>query len=727
VKSFDPHALHAFWAQLLVLVASAHALGLLARRLGQPPVVGALAAGFLLGPSAFGIVAPGAFAWLFPGGVDEAQLLSGVAWVGVALLLVATGFETDLALVRRLGRAASFVASGSLLVPLATGIGVGLLLPDALLGPKAPREVFALFVGTALAISALPVIAAVLAELDLMRRNVGQITLAAATVNDVVGWILLGVVAGAAQSGSFAAGSLLWRLVVTVLFLAAAFGPGQRVVDAVFEDLRRRGGHVRAALAATLLLAFAGGVVTQSFGVEPIFGAFVAGVLCGRSKFQHPETFARIEAPMTAFFAPVFFASAGLRADLRGLADPTTLGWAAVVLAAASLSKFVGAFGGARLAGLGAREGFALGAALNARGAVELVIATVGLSAGVLNADSYTIVVLVALATSMMAPPLLRAAMAGGAGSAEERERLDRERLHGRSVLVRPHRVLLPTHGGPNSLLAARILDLAWPEGTEVAVLSAGADVPEDDLARVLAVFERKPVEHVHARGGDPLAAVLERAALGYGALVVGATERPVGGRLVSAFVDALLARSPIPVLLVRRARGGPERDVEGFRRILVPAVGTWPGRAAQEVACGIARRLDARVVLAHVVTSPAPGEEMAWSRRFWTRHPGDGVDPVDAAEAGVVTDPVALRVVNEAQSLAREMGVAAEHAIRIGVSVAGELLALSREASADLLVLPASVRQLSERPFLGYGVEHILEHGECAVVVVSVPPGWRG
>jgi nucleotide-binding universal stress UspA family protein len=127
-------------------------------------------------------------------------------------------------------------------------------------------------------------------------------------------------------------------------------------------------------------------------------------------------------------------------------------------------------------------------------------------------------------------------------------------------------------------------------------------------------------------------------------------------------------------------------------------------------------------VVLAHVVTSPAPGEEIAWSRRFWTRDlraVGGG--------AGSVADPVAQRLVNEAQSLAQEMGVAAESAIRIGVSVAGELLALSREAGADLLVLPASVRQLSERPFLGYGVEHLLERSECAVVAVSVPPGWRG
>jgi Kef-type K+ transport system membrane component KefB len=702
-----------FWLQLLAILGAAHGLGALARRLRQPPVVGALAAGVLLGPAGLGLLWPDGQQRLFPSDPTQWAFLQGVSWIAVMLLVVVTGFETDLALMRRLGRAALLVATGSLVVPFAAGIALGSVLPAGLIGEGSSRSLFSLFLAAALAISALPVIAKILGELDLMRRNVGQITVAAAAFGDVTGWLLLGAVASAARSGSFEAGALALRFVAVLALLVLCLTAGQRGVDALFRAARRAGADVAALVALTLGLAVLGGIVTYALGIEPIFGGFVAGILCGRSKYQAGDTFGRLETLTLVFFAPVFFATAGLRTDLRLLSDPATLGWALAVLAAASLSKFAGAFAGARAAGLHVREGVALGAALNARGAVELVIATVGLSLGVLNQTSYTIVVLVALATSLMAPPLLRLAMASWPGSPEEQERLARERVHRESLLVRPSRLLLPTHGGPNSLLAARILDLAWPEGTQVTVLSAGASVPPEDLARVLEVFRSKPVEHLHARSDDAAAAVLEQTALGYGALVVGATDRRVEGRLVSSFVDAVLAGSPVPVIMIRGGSKTAAEDVPRIRRILVPAIGTDPGRAAQEVAFGIAQRVEAQVLLAHVVTTPAPADEFAYSRRFWTR-----------AEEGA--GAVAARVVEEARALADELGVATETAIRIGVSVSGEIRSLAREAGIDLVVLPASVRQLSERPFLGYGVEHLLEHGESTLVVVSVPPGWR-
>jgi nucleotide-binding universal stress UspA family protein len=211
-------------------------------------------------------------------------------------------------------------------------------------------------------------------------------------------------------------------------------------------------------------------------------------------------------------------------------------------------------------------------------------------------------------------------------------------------------------------------------------------------------VLAERPMTYRHEAGKEPLRAILDQAALGYGAIAVGATDEKIAGTLISPIVDQLLESSPLPVLMVRQALGSPPAEALRVRRVLVPAVGTLPGRAALEVAYGVAKRLDARVLLAHVVTMPA----------------------VAAARAEVVG-----HVVEEAMALARELGVRAEPAICTGLSASEEILRLAREKHVDLLVLAANLRQFTGRPFLGHGVEYLLEEAPPTVVVVTAPPGW--
>jgi Kef-type K+ transport system membrane component KefB len=713
------HQLLVFWLELFVLLLGARGLGTLMRRVGQPSVIGELAAGLLLGPSVLGQLAPATQVWLFPSDPVQRALLSSVSWLGALLLLIVTGLETDLGLVRRLGTKAARVAVGSLVIPVLCGLAVGFAMPDAFLGPQARREVFALFMATALGISALPVIAKVLSELDLMRRNIAQVILATAMADDVIGWILLGMVAGLAQSGEIAVGRVVWTSLGLLLFLVGAFTVGQRMVEALLREARRRRGGSSAALTITVLVALFAGTLTHSLGLEAVFGAFIAGIVLGHSRFQEHEVFSTLQAVTFNIMAPLFFAGAGLRADLTLLRDPTVVTWALIVLLVASASKFIGAYIGSRFARLPRREGLALGVGLNARGAVEIVVATVGLSLGVLNQSSYTVVILIAMATSMMAPPLLRSVLKGWRGSKEERERLERERVLSDNVLVRPSRLLLPSHGGPNSLLAARILDLAWPEGAEVTLFSAGKDVPEEDLERVRAVFTSRPVSHEHAAAKEALEAILEQAVLGYGAIAVGATDTKIEGRLISPVVDALLAASPLPVIMVRRGARVSPSSLPRFQRILVPAIGTQPGRAAQEMAYSVARRQGARVLIAHVVTTPTLGQQLAMPT--WRDPAREEVDTPASSERAEVAE----RVVEEARGLAEKMGARAETAIRTGVSAPEEILGLARERGVDLIVLAANLRQLSGRPFLGHGVEYLLENSESTIVVVTAPPGW--
>lgn len=720
------HQLLLFWLQLLVLLASARGLGALARSMGQPGVVGELAAGLLLGPSVLGRIAPGLFEWLFPPEPTQRALVAAVAWIGVFLLLVDTGFETDLGLIRRFRRAMLRVCVGSLVLPVCVGIAIGLALPASFLGPEGSRVVFALFMGTALGISALPVIARILSDLDLMRRDVAQVTIAAAMANDVAGWTLLGVVSGLARFGSVS----VQRLALTLVGLTAlgwlSWTWGQRGIDAALRRLRVQRSSLSAQTTVVALVALCAGVATHAIGLEAVLGAFLAGVLIGRSRYHEPEVFDRLRGVTAGFFAPIFFASAGLRVDLGLLADASTLGWGLAVLAAATASKLVGSYAGARSAGFSRLDGLAIGAGLNARGAVEIVIATVGLSLGILGTGSYSIVVLMAMATSMMAPPMLRAVMKRWPGSEEEQARLARERQLVGNVLLRPARILLPSHGGPNSILAARIVDLVWPEGQEVTVLSAGADVPRDDLARVFTVFGDRPLVHEHVPAKSAIDAILGQAALGYGAIALGATDLAMEGRLASPIIDDLLARSPLPLLMVRRG-ALPIEDVPRWERVMVPVTGTRAGRAALEVALAVGRHSGASVLLAHVVTAPEHTMLRQDDRLASAFSDEMSERGLEAGESGDLRLQTAERLLAEARALAQEMGVSVETAIRRDTSAADALLALAREHDVDLVVLAAHLRQLSGRPFLGHGVEYLLARSESTVIVVTSPAGTAG
>ena len=214
------HELLVFWCQLLVLLTAARVGGYVLRLAGQPRVIGELVAGVVLGPSVFGELWPRGWTWLFPDDDRQAGLLLGLAWFGIVLLLMTTGAETDLSAVRRHGRAMVTTAVGSLVVPFGAGIALGWWLPVGFIGDQGSRGTFAVFIGIALAISSLPVAARILGDLGLLHRPLGQLVLTVAMTNDVVGWILLGILAGVAERGSVSTGELSIVIAGTVAIAA---------------------------------------------------------------------------------------------------------------------------------------------------------------------------------------------------------------------------------------------------------------------------------------------------------------------------------------------------------------------------------------------------------------------------------------------------------------------------------------------------------------------------
>lgn len=408
VAALAHHALLLFLLQVAGLLGLAFALGRLCVRFKMPSVVGELLAGVLLGPSLLGALAPGFAERLFPAEPDQFHLLDAVGQLGVILLVGLTGVEMDLRLVRRRGATAARVSLAGLIVPLGFGVAAGFLAPATLLPDSGDRTVFALFLGVALAVSAIPVAAKILIDMNLIHRNVGQLTLAAAAVDDAIGWLLLSVVSAMATTGVVHGSEVALSVLAVV---GTVVGAVVLLRPLAARALRLAGRDDGPFVAVVAVIVIGSAAATHAMKLEAILGGFVAGlVIASCREFDHARI-ASLRTVVLGVLAPLFFATAGLRVDLTALADPTVALAGVVVLTLAIAGKFGGAYLGAKASRLGHWEAVALGAGLNARGVIGLVVAGAGLRLAVLTPQAYTLVVLVAVVTSLMTPPVLRAAM----------------------------------------------------------------------------------------------------------------------------------------------------------------------------------------------------------------------------------------------------------------------------------------------------------------------------
>ncbi|WP_406205542.1 cation:proton antiporter [Kitasatospora sp. NBC_01560] len=418
VSALPTHQLLLLLTQICVLLALALLCGRAAARIGMPPVVGELSVGVLFGPSVLGHIAPELSDRLLPAIPEQFHLLDAVGQIGVILLVGITGMEVDLALVRRRGRSTLNVALLGLVVPFALGVATGYLLPDSLIPAATGRTVFAIFLGVALCVSAMPVIAKTLTDMNLLHRNIGQLIITAAIVDDVIGWLLLSVVSAMAV-GPLDYGNAVLGLGRAILVVLVAGTVGRRLVGRLMRKAASsREPAVPIATGAALLLGSA--AVTQALNLEAMFGAFLAGALIGTTGQEVVRRLAPLRTVVLAVFAPLFFASAGLRIDLASLRHPSVALAGAAVLLVAVIGKFGGAFLGALVGRLNRWEALALGAGMNARGVIQIVIATAGLRLGVLTTDMYTVIILIAITTSAMAPPVLNQAVRRIEQTAEE-------------------------------------------------------------------------------------------------------------------------------------------------------------------------------------------------------------------------------------------------------------------------------------------------------------------
>ncbi len=385
-------------ADLALIIILARLLGMAAKRIGQPPVLGEIVAGILLGPTIWGTKIT---ATLFPPTLIPP--LTALADIGLVLFMFVVGYEVDLGLVKGRGRVAASVAIGSIVLPLLLGSGLGVWLAHRYHVPN--PTTFVLFFGTAMSITAFPVLARILSDRGLHRTRVGGLALAAASVDDVLAWALLAVVIAVAGAS---AGHNQFRLLLAPVYAAVMIWLVRPALRRLAEVYQRQGRLTPNVLAAVLALVLLSSYATDWMGVKFIFGAFVFGIVMPRDVPALREAILeRLEQVSVLVLLPVFFVIAGLNVNLRGIGLSGLVDLVLIMLVAVA-GKFGGAYYGARLTGVRRRQSGALAALMNTRGLTEIVILTVGLQLGILNKPLFTLMVVMAVVTTGMAGPLLK-------------------------------------------------------------------------------------------------------------------------------------------------------------------------------------------------------------------------------------------------------------------------------------------------------------------------------
>jgi Kef-type K+ transport system membrane component KefB len=389
--------------QLIVVLGAARLAGWASTRLGQPRVVGEMAAGIMLGPSLMGWLAPGFSQAVLS--ADKLGGLSALSQLGLLIFMFLIGLELHPAHLRESGPAAAAISLASLLAPFALGAALAAALHPWLADGPVPALHFALFIGTAMSITAFPVLARILSERGMLQTPVGAMAIACAAADDILAWCLLAAVVFLIHSAS--AGLPIWLMLAGGAAYVAAMLTGVRRIASRLLDSARSTPLTQAQLAVVLLVMAGSAAITEWLGVHALFGAFLAGAIMPRDASFARQVRAKLEDITVVFLLPLFFAATGLRTNVGLLGSGSLWLYAALLLAAAVLGKLGGASVAARAAGMPWRESLAVGALMNTRGLMELVVAGIGLEIGVISPAVYTMLVLIALATTCMTSPLL--------------------------------------------------------------------------------------------------------------------------------------------------------------------------------------------------------------------------------------------------------------------------------------------------------------------------------
>ncbi len=389
-----------------VLLASARFFGEIALYFRLPSVFGEILAGILLGPTVMGTLFPEISGLLFPRSGIGALLLDGIITLSIVLFLLVAGLEANISTMRRQGKTVATIGLSGILFPSAIGFVIAWYFPYQLgYQSGADHLIFAMFIATALSISALPVIAKTLMDLDLYRSDIGMMIVAAAIFNDLIGWITFAVILSLLGSGINNSFSLVWTITLTFTFTLFMLTVFRRLFNRILPWIQVYTSWPGGQLGLIMSLALLGAAFTEWIGVHAIFGSFLVGIAMGDTPHFRERLRVIIDQFISFFFAPLFFASIGLKLNFAKSFDPFLV---VTILIIACLGKVLGCSLGARIGGLSNRESWAIGVGMNARGAMEIILGLLALRFQLISEKLFVALVFMAVVTSLASGPLMQ-------------------------------------------------------------------------------------------------------------------------------------------------------------------------------------------------------------------------------------------------------------------------------------------------------------------------------
>lgn len=399
MQNLAPHFL-----TLIVVIAFARLIGLLFRKIGQPPVMGEVLGGIILGPSLFGYFFPEMTSYLFH--TDSLVFLKHVAELGICLYLFVMGLEIDLPRLQKSAKSAVIISQLSIIIPFA----LGAILAYQIYPHYGPQGFglleFSLFIGVSLSVTAFPVLARILSDSPLHKTRLGDLALTCAAIDDITAWCLVAVVTGLTTASLSGAWLTIGLTIIYVLFMMFLFRP---LVEKMIPKLEKNFERLPEVLLAFAIIgSLASATLTQAIGIHGLFGAFMFGAIIPHDSLVATGVTERLQDFVRILFLPAFFALTGMKTQVGLLSGSYDWMICGVIICLAILGKFGGAFLGGMLSGNSKKESAILGILMNTRGLVELIVLNIGLSIGILTPVLFTMLVLMALITTFMAGPLLR-------------------------------------------------------------------------------------------------------------------------------------------------------------------------------------------------------------------------------------------------------------------------------------------------------------------------------